>query len=241
MKRLSLFSFLLFSFILSSCGGDSSTGPVASGDIWGYVTLADQDGIQLNDHSGMQVSLEGTTHSTTSDVNGKWVLTDVPAGVYNVMFQKQGFSWRKEQLQYVGNGAYYMADRRFAQLPSFQVVDFTAVVKSSSEIAITVQMSETPPENIIRYCYVFMSTDATSFEKISSMSVYGVSGQAASIEGMILVSDLYRRGITPGTVLYLKAYPASEWSQSYFNPQTRETTLTHIAETGSPVVQIVVP
>ncbi|HEY3875471.1 MAG TPA: hypothetical protein VGM92_08330 [Candidatus Kapabacteria bacterium] len=45
----------------------------------------------LPNRSGATVSIQGTSLSTTSDTVGNWMISNVPAGIYNILITKPGF------------------------------------------------------------------------------------------------------------------------------------------------------
>ena len=46
----------------------------------------------MSDHSGVQVSIPGTSHFATTDSTGNWNLSFVPAGKFTLLFEKEGFA-----------------------------------------------------------------------------------------------------------------------------------------------------
>jgi hypothetical protein len=81
----------------------------ASGEIVGFVTLRDVNGVRFNDMSGVRVTLRGTTFSVLTDTNGKWRIWSVPAGIYDLDISKQGFATNHlRAFQFVGGGTAYL-------------------------------------------------------------------------------------------------------------------------------------
>jgi hypothetical protein len=82
----------------------SPTGTGAPGNIHGkvmlYDTLSDPftptGAARINDASGVQVTVEGTSYSTVTDSLGQWQLSNVPSGTYtSIVFSKAGFAKQK--------------------------------------------------------------------------------------------------------------------------------------------------
>lgn len=241
MKRL-LFLFVSFPFFLSSCGGDSSTGPILRGDIWGYMELYDQDGRLLTDHSGVSVSLEGTEYTAVSDAEGRWALKDVPAGIYQVTFRKEGFDWTKVQEQFVGNGDLFLGTRPLGRIPTFGVSDFTVSVDSVNlRLHFSGTFSDVPPEEVSRNLSVFISTDSTSFKKTRTAHVGTMSGRTINAKGGVAVHSLHNLGYPSGSVAYLRAYPVNQNGNLLPDMQTREYYMTSCSDNGSQTVRVVIP
>src|SRR5689334_8770250 len=99
MKHLTFFALLLSTIFFSGCGQKSQIvtytgdGPGSiSGKVALYDTLFDEftnNPALLSDSSGVQVSLEGSSYSTTTNGHGEWELANVPSGAYSsLMYSK---------------------------------------------------------------------------------------------------------------------------------------------------------
>jgi hypothetical protein len=97
-------------FGLVACEEDPVSAPVgASGEIVGFVTLRDVNGVRRTDMSGVRVTLRGTTFSALTDTNGKWRMTSVPAGIYDLDMSKPAFATNHlRAFQFVGGGTAYL-------------------------------------------------------------------------------------------------------------------------------------
>lgn len=243
MKYPHLPALIVFSVVLLSCSDDLPVNSGSRGEIWGYVELYNEDGVVLNDHSDVSITLEGTTHSTISDASGQWRLKNVPAGVYTISFKKAGYSWSKEQIQYVGNGEYYFGSQYVVTIPTFRAIDFSITVGNNDQIDYRGTISQSPPPGRERYAAVYFSTDSTSIEKKESKHIGGLyvqSGQT-TMTGRIFSDDFYRKGFSAGSVVYIQAYTANPIYTFFFDPRTKETINTNCSENGSPIVRFVVP
>ena len=101
---LSLLILLLITPLLSAyyggCAGgagslhmplplDGIIGPSGGGSpsfIWGHAYLPDSD-----DYGGINISLEGTSYSSITDVNGYFYISGFPNGSYNLVASKSGY------------------------------------------------------------------------------------------------------------------------------------------------------
>jgi hypothetical protein len=77
-------------FLSAGCKFETITAD-GSGSLRGTVTSYDVDSTITLDPSGVTILLEGTSLHTTSDNQGKFEIDNIAAGVYNVIFLKDGF------------------------------------------------------------------------------------------------------------------------------------------------------
>lgn len=70
----------------------------ALGSVSGVVTLQNQ-----SDHAGVMVYIPGTSYLAMSDTSGQYSITDVPQGVHNLYFERDGFHrGQMEELSFQG-------------------------------------------------------------------------------------------------------------------------------------------
>ncbi|MEA1899020.1 MAG: carboxypeptidase-like regulatory domain-containing protein [Bacteroidota bacterium] len=73
------------------------------GNIVGFVNLVDETGNEVEDKSGANVSIEGLTSSANTNENGRFELSNVPAGTYNIIYNKTGYgSYKRFSFQFIG-------------------------------------------------------------------------------------------------------------------------------------------
>ncbi|MCF8335427.1 MAG: carboxypeptidase-like regulatory domain-containing protein [Bacteroidales bacterium] len=72
--------------------------PELTGNMVGYVYTFDEFGDILDDHSEVKVTATGVDkeYSTLSDSKGRFELTDLPTGTYELSFEKEGFGVLKQ-------------------------------------------------------------------------------------------------------------------------------------------------
>ena len=81
----------------------SEEGIFLKGNIVGFVHLTDENGKVVEDKSGVNVSIEGLTNSANTNEIGRFELTNVPAGTYNLIYSKTGYGIQKIfSFQFIG-------------------------------------------------------------------------------------------------------------------------------------------
>jgi len=90
----------------SACTKNNNTVVSSTpGNITGKLGVNDENGTNLTDFSGALVSIKSTNYSTTSDVAGKWTLSNVEPGTYDFIFSKPGYdSLMIFGITFAGNG-----------------------------------------------------------------------------------------------------------------------------------------
>ncbi len=109
--------------VLAWMGGcKTTTSPGTTGSFAGRVALIDSTQLVLSNFSGITVSIDGTSISTTTDSSGRWEINAVPEGLYSISATKSGFGtfhWYEQQM--VG-GRLDLTPAGIAQMPSFTPV-----------------------------------------------------------------------------------------------------------------------
>lgn len=73
------------------------------GNIIGFVNLVNETGSEVEDKSGVNVSIEGLNTSANTNENGRFELSNVPAGTYNIIYNKKGYgSYKRFSFQFIG-------------------------------------------------------------------------------------------------------------------------------------------
>lgn len=98
-KIIYILPFFLLLLLLTSCNKTDS--PVTPA-IPGYGTLiskihprtehTDMNSTDTVDYAGFNITVEGTSYSTTTDTSGKWIFAGLPEGKYVISFSKPGYS-----------------------------------------------------------------------------------------------------------------------------------------------------
>jgi hypothetical protein len=251
MRQRAFHVLVVFSFILIGCKGEQGppgpAGPTLSGNIQGYVRLYNEHGIPVSNRSGVSVSLEGTAYNSTSDSTGKWVLINVPAGIYTAVLRKVGyFDARMEGFQFVGGGTLSTWPLDMADVPTFTVPSIMASTSVPSQ-TITVSGTVSSPSPSQRAVLIFYGRTASVSYAEGSYSFAEEAAAYSNSTGFIRISsmDSTQRatyGFFTGQHIYIRAYPCS-WMGPHLqtNLATGKLVPTWFGTSPSPLDSAVVP
>lgn len=200
MKNL-IFIFIA-GFLLWGC--EDSVDPTAStGTISGTVKLSKATN---NDYSGAEILLDGPPYSTTSNTNGTWELSDVPAGVYKIDFNKLGyFTQTIYNFQFVGSGTYYFYTVTLPKVPSERVTQLNVQVIDTTSIYFSGLIS--PPvqsqQNVILLLSTSPLTRTIPIEAFDVLTFWATQGQ---YEYGMYYHPAWHSEISTGDTLYAIAF-----------------------------------
>ena len=206
-----LFTFIvLMSSIFSGCKGPEGPvgppGPELTGNLFGFVNLTKQDGTAMLDRSGVQVTIEGTSVSTNPDSAGRWVLSNLKTGTYNISLSKSGFGTAKAiSYQFIGGGDVYFGKWVLYQIPDYYVSALTdTLIGASVEIHGRMSGNAAYRRNVI----VFFGSDSTGpgFNNFSVSAPLSVRAGDSTFLIPVGVQSLHSWGFQSGSVAYLAAY-----------------------------------
>jgi len=121
MKNLSrvLIIIVMFAFLVSCT---ETVAPVLTGNISGFINLYEEDNTRINDRSGVKVYIEGRNNYAYTNKDGRYTIENVEAGIFNIVFAKEGFGLYKIiAREFVGGGDAYLYSIGLTKLPSFNV------------------------------------------------------------------------------------------------------------------------
>jgi hypothetical protein len=249
--------FLLLVFCLISCEGPRGPegptgpeGPSLAGDLVGFVTLVDQFGASLTDHSGVTVLIEGTALSATTDSSGRWMIPAVNTGTYTISFSKSGYGTSKSVgYQFVGGGQVFLGTLTLAPIPDFNVSVQTieAVSLGKDIIILCGDILLSPSQEAKRKLRVFLGlNNSVSFEPedyLLQSLCYTTEENTKFISSMpCYLADV---GLinSSGTILYAIVYSSSgdDYDSGYTDLNTGKFIYTNLGSSPSEVMSTVVP
>ena len=226
---------------------------VLSGQLIGYVNLNDIDGTKMSDNSGVEITLEGSHSQVTasSEINGQYTFDNLKSGIYNIVFNKEGFCQHKIiSFQFVGGNKpaiTYPADFAYPtnlyrtlniQIDSLAI----SILKKNYEVRLMGTAKVTcQNENSLFFTRYYLSNipDVSYKNYIStSYQVHRTPGN----EYFTFHLPIDTLKFPAGTKLYLIMYPASETGQGYIDINTGKKIYTSInINMPSKIANITVP
>ncbi len=190
--------FLLGLFVPACKGDRGPAAPTPTGDIAGKLRLFDHHAsIQLSDNSGVTVSLDSTSFSTTSASDGGWRLVGVPTGIYVLKYSKAGYFVQKDfNLQFVGGGTYYVYPHTLSQIPPVVAQSLTVTVVDSTRM---VRFSGTTSgsDSLPLFAYIMRSQSPFNGGSLCSFNDYvsiWITPDSVSFSDWIGPTWLYNKG-----------------------------------------------
>ncbi len=240
--------FLLFfiqSVFMIGCDSASVVSNAKQvGDISGYVTLFDVNGAALAISSGVTVTIDGTSKSTSTNDSGRWIFTNLSAGTYTFTFSKPGYGFSKViGYQLAGGGMAFTppvylsaAPRKVVLLKEFYL-DFASYSDSSTEAFVNWPDSSRLPNELGILCIgrdsSALSSDPLNAPFVYASMVYSVGdGYTSELELPQNMIDLKSLRLPSGTRFYAAVcilgggdYFRGSVS-SYYDPLTNRTIYT---------------
>jgi hypothetical protein len=234
------------SSIIGCKGKEGPVGPTVTGNLTGFVEMANEYGTELSTFAGVTVAIEGTSHQAVSDVDGKWLISDLPMGTYNLVFAKAGFgTCRKYAFEVAGEGTAYAGKAYLSQMPSFTITTAQADSVDTATVRISCTVTPMGLQNKKRGVAVFIGTDSSVASDPSTHQGFAGTKIDASWDNFWWHVP-WRLSIgqkTSGTQLYMVVYASSYpyYYSSYTDPSTGKTVYPCLSVASSNVVQFTVP
>jgi hypothetical protein len=251
MNIKSLLILWLAATIVVACKKDNSTeNPKET--VTGYVFYYDINGSRSSDNSGIAVSIEGDTVSTTTNSSGRWTISNLETGTYTFAFSKPGYGTMKVFGKNLAGG--------------YQSVD-TMALYPIPQYTITIPVDSAPPAGGIYVYGIFHGTLPSApgfhmfFGKDSNVSAdqatYSydyASSMTGAVESIpfevVFPNELFtQHGFASGDTVYVVAYTDyliqltynSEGTAKYLDMNTNKIVYPNINPAKSNVGHFVLP
>lgn len=205
----------IFAFLFWACE-DSVNSTTSTGTIAGKVKLT---GGSNNDYSGVEIVLDKSPRSTISDVNGNWELSNVPAGVYKVTFDKLGyFTTEYYNFQFIGKDTYYFQTVYLGKIPPERVTQLDVWLVDTTSIYFSGLISA-PVQNTQFVMLLVSKTPLANTIPIEALAVTeaGVP-QGTDIFGVYFHPE-WQPDISSGDTLYAVAFLGDDQTRGVsYNP-----------------------
>lgn len=173
------------------------------GNIVGFVNLVNETGYELEDKSGVNISIEGLTNSASTNEDGRIELENVPAGTYNFIYKKPGYGiYKSFSYQFIGgNVPAILYETTLYEQPNLEVksIDISFM---DNKMNIIVEITKT---NLFKYqLYISDSSNVSNVYYDYASTIYRYSGS-----GFIPFSQSIYLNDTPfsqGDKVYLVLY-----------------------------------
>jgi len=216
MKKIFLIAFSVL--LLCSCKKTTTEEllPVPKTTVKGVVALFDSTGARVPNATGVTVSIDSTTFTTTTDSDGNYTINNVAQGEYTITCSKTGYSTYKATNQFV------LVEYSTTNIPPVylyapSIVTITNLTVQNSDSSCTISYTINPPSNFIsEYVTFFISTSSTVSPSNYIMPISFVSSYGSTITTQ--VSSLYQY-FPSGSTVYIVAY-GSYSGIHYTSPST---------------------
>ena len=239
---------VIISCLVYSCNQyDQPTIVNLRGTMTGFVRLVDENGDDLSS-GGVKVSVDGTNFSTLSDSSGKWTLSDVTAGTYDISFSKEGFGTNKVvSFSFVGNGTAYLNRITVPAVPSFtSTLDIAQADTSDSSTVISVvgNLSDFAPLGSSRLVLLFLaktpsvSSDPSNYTDY--VTTYVPSG-TKQFSHIFSKSQLNSMGLPSGCRVYITSFSTSKLFYHYTDVISGKYFFTGLSDKRMNYLSFIVP
>ncbi|WP_104734275.1 peptidase associated/transthyretin-like domain-containing protein [Hanstruepera ponticola] len=234
---------LLIGFASCSKDEDSNPEPVTKANIIGSVNLFDE-GVTQIDNSNMTVSIEGTTFSATTDVNGDFVLIDVPFGTYTLIYEKSEYgTYKKFNIEHrnTGSSTVITNNPSLGQVSTTTITNLT--VSSNTNVPVILTSTTNPAASSVnpKYIRYFLSTDPTVSNINYENALETLEANNTPNNFNLTQAAIDALGYDSGTTVYAKCYGESFWGNNYADPNLGRDVFPNLNSTSAPAVSFVVP
>ena len=222
-KHLFFGTMILLGFL--SCSDDD---PEPKGEIVGLVKLFD-DGTKALGNEDMTIRIDELGISATTDAEGKFTLTDIPFGTYDLIYEKPGYGSYK----YIGlcHSCFYskgstttIEETNLGQISPTRVTDLS-VELVDNDVLLTVTTDPPGSDDDDQYIRVYWSSSKAKVDDVSLNDNSRISlilhsnPETFKIPLWELLGEDYWWGeqVLEGDEIYIKAYGESYWDNMYFD------------------------
>ncbi|HYX09972.1 MAG TPA: carboxypeptidase-like regulatory domain-containing protein [Bacteroidales bacterium] len=231
IKLILLTNILIF---LSGCNKEENT--FLKGNIVGFVRLVDQHGNEVIDKSGVNITIEGLDNSVTSEANGRFELSGVPAGTYNLTFEKTGYGTHKKfSYQFIGgNMPAVLPETELYELPDIEILSLE-VTNNKNSITVSVTIPAT-----IEFSVQSFINDSSTVSNLNYDFASNIHGNCCiPVTQFNQNITLDETAYNPGKKVYMAVYfinPKEDYG--YYDPESEETVITSYKKASS-VIELI--
>jgi hypothetical protein len=253
-------SFAILIVLAMGCGKDSGNNSIAVPDvvlaqqnranIQGMILLYDEEGNRQTDMSGVTVSIDNSTVSTNTGIDGKWTLDSIPYGTYDISYTKQGYGTGKIMGLYhaatnhattVISKSESMAVNSSIAVSNLVITPFNAAIQAAGVTGVHIDPVFNNPSGKEKYIRLFFSDNGNvnSTNYLAEVKVRS-SGAASQLNDFNLTTRFFENlGFKKGQTIYVKAYGDSFLADEYTDPITNTTIFPSLSTKPSPTMNFV--
>lgn len=189
------------------------------GNIVGFVNLVDEAGNALEDKSGVNVIIDGLSVSDNTNENGRFELIDVPAGTYNLLYNKTAYgTYKRFSYQFIGgNIPAFMYETTMCEQPNVEIESIDVSFNNN-----TISVSGKVPEasNFAPQAFINDSSNVSNINYDYATNKYG----SGSYEHTEFVQDIHisQTPYSPGDKIYLVIYFINPMDKGYYDYEKDE-------------------
>jgi hypothetical protein len=241
-------ALILLILIFTGCQKkDEILLPDLKGTIKGSIRTYDEFSNQNNDHENVDVKLEGSIPLiyATTDSEGKYELSNIPSGTYNLIVSKEGYGeYQTQGLQIVGGKEpIYYFSIPILQKSKTIIENFSLEIADNSEIYLkgTVHHNYIIDEWGIRepsiryFIHYFNNPSAKNYLQTGTLRFNEVSG--SQLNSKILID---RTQFSFGSEIFIILYGCSSYEFGYFDILSNQYIYTSLG-IGSNIASIILP
>ena len=228
MKKIFRIGIIFFTFLLINGCNDKEI-IVTEDDffIGGNIVLMNEHGSPIYDRSGVRVYIENSKYETYTDQMGNWKIYSVPAGIYNIVAEKEGFGYNKFiNFDYLGNATSNNFGQTLIASPTY-VIDSVSQDVSSQDLLLTIYPSNTA--NNLRVILIYLGKDEPVKDSIETQQyirqtqIYSANTSVTeSFPNGFFLSE----GFNHGDTLHFAVYPGASIVEKYFLPSASKVIYT---------------
>ncbi|MBN1183937.1 MAG: carboxypeptidase regulatory-like domain-containing protein [Bacteroidales bacterium] len=209
---------LIYFLVLFASGCENKENDLEVGIIKGVAQLYNIDDKLESDHYGIEVTIEGTSHSCLTGSSGMYELRNIPYGTYNISYKKSGYStYRKFDYEFKKENDPNLKKVSLYEKPQVVISNISIVSEPGAQIEIQGSIPETT-----EYCGVLFHSSRTSVSSnnYGDCLVFQYWGEATNLFQQSF--NLAYFSYAPGQTIYVVIYLCNCHTITYYDPVISE-------------------
>ncbi|MCU4164761.1 carboxypeptidase-like regulatory domain-containing protein [Carboxylicivirga caseinilyticus] len=233
MKNLILLTILLI-IAFCSCKKNEILPIDLKGTIQGTWYTRDEFGNTVDDRIKVVIQLEGSDPliKTETDIEGRYVLNNIPTGTYNLIISKDGYGeFQTQGLQIVGGDEPLYSGGFLVQKSSTRVSNLYLELDDNGLLYLKGIIHQNNPWGMVFVRFYFHnSEDISSINYLKTMNL--IVSEPNGSEFSFRLYDNYKTGDF-ASKLHAIAYGESEWSGGYYDIASQQYVITTLGEASN--------